>query len=235
MASFSASICCYFNPRPPRGGRHLRPTPFRDSRYFNPRPPRGGRRVQARGIKIHDHFNPRPPRGGRLISHFHLVNVDLFQSTPPARGATTALGKKVDVIEKFQSTPPARGATAARPEAGAGRLYFNPRPPRGGRQPGAGAKPPKGAFQSTPPARGATERTLERGQADGHFNPRPPRGGRQQKQPKFQAVFTTIRQFLQIFPPGSRCFPKIGPPACRKRRKLWCETAEISCALALRT
>ena len=33
----------------------------------------------------------------------------------------------------FQSTPPARGATAAPPEPGRYTIYFNPRPPRGGR------------------------------------------------------------------------------------------------------
>ena len=79
----------YFNPRPPRGGRHtLQPDGDRlsaisihalreegDQRppfdacpthYFNPRPPRGGRRQAARAWAAPSrYFNPRPPRGGR--------------------------------------------------------------------------------------------------------------------------------------------------------------------------
>ena len=55
-----------------------------------------------------------------------------FQSTPPARGATSHT-YMVGFKREFQSTPPARGATR-RPGAGVQELlYFNPRPPRGGR------------------------------------------------------------------------------------------------------
>ena len=78
----------------------------------------------------------------------------------------------------FQSTPPARGATRRRYSRPCSSPYFNPRPPRGGRQ-----RRPKNfrrrtSFQSTPPARGATPgiRPLRHSIAD--FNPRPPRGGR---------------------------------------------------------
>ena len=77
---------------------------------------------------------------------------------------------------------------------------FNPRPPRGGRRPRAGARRRPAPFQPTPPARGATHAGPEahqrmavsthapraggdllgrrrRGVGEG-FNPRPPRGGR---------------------------------------------------------
>ena len=101
----------------------------------------------------------------------------------------------------FQSTPPARGATRRRYSRPCSSPYFNPRPPRGGRQ-----RRPKNfrrstSFQSTPPARGATwwprdgyapetdisihaPREGGDGGGDvpiihkGNFNPRPPRGGR---------------------------------------------------------
>ena len=80
-------------------------------------------------------------------------------------------------------------------------LYFNPRPPRGGRLPDMGGSTPPNIFQSTPPARGATSVMVistgrlvtisihapreggdsdwrYRGACTRYFNPRPPRGGR---------------------------------------------------------
>ena len=59
-----------------------------------------------------------------------------------------------------------------------GIIYFNPRPPRGGR-PAPGM--PTGTFwvfQSTPPARGATGARKQKDRQLRDFNPRPPRGGR---------------------------------------------------------
>ena len=123
-----------------------------------------------------------------------------FQSTPPARGATAENGSN-NGLKLFQSTPPARGATrrgtgqlqvldisihAPREGGDCGvlqrthwLLYFNPRPPRGGRPDrSTGSFALYRKFQSTPPARGATKRKgnlLRRGH---YFNPRPPRGGR---------------------------------------------------------
>ena len=41
--------------------------------------------------------------------------------------------KHTALLPVFQSTPPARGATAARRSTLGHSLYFNPRPPRGGR------------------------------------------------------------------------------------------------------
>ena len=101
-----------------------------------------------------------------------------FQSTPPARGATTPTSGN-DWSRIFQSTPPARGATCWRRGCGAIRpmisihapreggdcsaaatrcshVYFNPRPPRGGRRVVRAQLGVADEFQSTPPARGAT-------------------------------------------------------------------------------
>ena len=123
---------------------------------------------------------------------------------------------------KFQSTPPARGATLEpelpeprytisihAPREGGDRnhsgillflVYFNPRPPRGGRRSPLSSLRNPPVFQSTPPARGATFQLTScpaslifqstppaRGATGGvsgslldtyNFNPRPPRGGR---------------------------------------------------------
>ena len=57
---------------------------------------------------------------------------------------------------RFQSTPPARGATGRVAGSVFWHRHFNPRPPRGGRQPASLGERPHWAFQSTPPARGAT-------------------------------------------------------------------------------
>ena len=101
----------YFNPRPPRGGRHLRgrvrsavlqisihvPREGDDFSsnfsslaccYFNPRPPRGGRPDSNQYFAATNDFNPRPPRGGRRYSRRLDSQVRIFQSTSPARGTT---------------------------------------------------------------------------------------------------------------------------------------------------
>ena len=60
---------CNFYPRPPRGGRPIRP----------PAPCCPGR-----------YFYPRPPRGGRHFHRDHTENRMRFLSTPSARRATAA-------------------------------------------------------------------------------------------------------------------------------------------------
>ena len=104
------------------------------SMYFNPRPPRGGRHA---GLYLaHDvegDFNPRPPRGGRQSMSYFTASQIGFQSTPSARRATVvvqiaivhdrisihALREEGDAwmsgrsatAGTFQSTPSARRAT----------------------------------------------------------------------------------------------------------------------------
>ena len=85
-------------------------------------------RIVARVISIH-----APREGGRRRLSFDSHLGDSFQSTPPARGATE-YPPALQGCASFQSTPPARGATAASPFSWTSRCYFNPRPPRGGRQ-----------------------------------------------------------------------------------------------------
>ena len=146
-----------FYPRPPRGGRPLRPAPQPAYR---------------------SHFYPRPPRGGRQRGGAVLRLGDKFLSTPSARRATGepgtgvvqrgisihALREEGDYVpgsppagaRRFLSTPSARRATnlrhnrkllenisihALREEGdvtqairGQWPTYFYPRPPRGGRQ-----------------------------------------------------------------------------------------------------
>ena len=147
-------------------------------------------------ISIHalrEEGDHRHRRGGHLRLR--------FQSTPSARRATDhrpdlrlrraisihALREEGDYIKtrnpavfpKFQSTPSARRATPSQSRRLPRRRYFNPRPPRGGRQQLATYAPPKQVI--------SIHALREEGDACGclipedvmHFNPRPPRGGRQ--------------------------------------------------------
>lgn len=121
----------------------------------------------------------------------------------------------VDVVTLFQSTPP-RGGRLRRVLAPTSIWHFNPRPPRGGRHGLARKAPAMLVFQTTPPYEGGDCGCTSGTSPSPDFNPRPPRGGRQQKQPKFQAVFTTSRQFFQISPPNSDSISKNKVTCSRK-------------------
>ena len=105
----------------------------------------------------------------------------VFQSTPPARGAT-AISDFCNAVHGFQSTPPARGATKNFQVTFTHFLYFNPRPPRGGRL-----------------------RCHCRGRKRRNFNPRPPRGGR------LKTIYQTSGQpYISIHAPregGDEIYP----------------------------
>ena len=127
-------------------------------------------------------FYPRPPRGGRRLSDRTKPTKKEFLSTPSARRATPTPSTRCWAICRFLSTPSARRATpffglllcevwisihALREEGDWPkglvlilRLYFYPRPPRGGRL----RKPLSWCaiwrFLSTPSARRATSRQL---------------------------------------------------------------------------
>ena len=171
------------------------------ARDFNPRSPRGERHVNAAhgiaylNISIHapregsDHrilgkaaptliISIHAPREGsdRMISIIRCL-LKIFQSTLPARGATIKMVCLLS-LGLFQSTLPARGATKrARylqkridisihaPREGSDVSdrtiiilsgYFNPRSPRGERRSALINRHKNLIFQSTLPARGAT-------------------------------------------------------------------------------
>ena len=78
----------------------------------------------------------------------------------------------------FQSTLPAGGATYYREHVKGAGKYFNPRSPRGERQPLPIAFQVDEKFQSTLPAGGATSFFAVLLAHKKHFNPRSPRGER---------------------------------------------------------
>ena len=144
-----------FNPRPREGGDTKTGSCAGNPADFNPRPREGGERRRVRipqalcDISIH-----APREGGDVSALNKKPTIALFQSTPPARGAT----KKAHyhVLWRYISihAPREGGDASARAEARrecisihAPReggdtpklsptdlgVYFNPRPPRGGR------------------------------------------------------------------------------------------------------
>ena len=147
----------YFNPRPPRGERRPRPRPAALSAKFQSTPSaRRATRYRFHPNHLLSHFNPRPPRGERQSLDYLRGSVRKFQSTPSARRATiNGINNGIENA-KFQSTPSARRATSCICSYSPAGHYFNPRPPRGGRQIPHTLLCLTVEFQSTPSARRAT-------------------------------------------------------------------------------
>ena len=125
-----------------------------------------------------------------------------FQSTPSARRATTGQGT-AEACRLISIHALREEGDPLRPSLPAFALYFNPRPPRGGRLMASSLADRRWRFQSTPSARRATRRPgrkpgscaisihalREEGDSASwtqtwklcNFNPRPPRGGRPAK------------------------------------------------------
>ena len=131
------SFLCYFNPRPPWGGRPSAVQTLWRTDYFNPRPPWGGRRDKSDGTSEEGfNFNPRPPWGGRRNAAWlwffnqyisiHALrgegdamrrgcgsSISIFQSTPSV-GRATFLWAAAGLLAVFQSTPSVGRATPAK-------------------------------------------------------------------------------------------------------------------------
>ena len=135
ITAFLLSNAFYFNPRAPRGARHLCVCSMRCSTYFNPRAPRGARRTQLGLHPCHiKRFQSTCPARGTTMSTAKTLKIKLFQSTCPARGTTKNVKAIADNISNFNPRAP-RGARLAvavliMPAIG----HFNPRAPRGARQ-----------------------------------------------------------------------------------------------------
>ena len=149
-----------FNPRPPCGGRPPRRR-VRNGRCrgFQSTPPvRGATGRDFDILEIGKAISIHAPRAGGDLSAVMRATEDSdisihapraggdtseimaqlrklgFQSTPPVRGATDNWRGGLTWVGEFQSTPPVRGATMLRKYGmDGGFVYFNPRPPCGGR------------------------------------------------------------------------------------------------------
>ena len=145
-----------FYPRPPRGGRPLAlPLAYSPCKFLSTPSARRATSLHDAYRVVLPNFYPRPPRGGRRDLHCFIADFGVFLSTPSARRATYP--------QKYQHQNNPISIHALREEGdGSGamrggiRLYFYPRPPRGGRH-------------SLP---------IRLCQTMQYFYPRPPRGGR---------------------------------------------------------
>ena len=130
-----------FNPRPPRGGRHGRDqTAVIVGRFQSTPPARGATMPVVRVSSGRRHFNPRPPRGGRPAE---------TPSCPADSGSISIHAPREggDYTESLRTRHRVISIHAPR-EGGDWRTQdlpslmqnFNPRPPRGGRQPSTDTK-----------------------------------------------------------------------------------------------
>ena len=102
-----------FNPRTPRGVRQLL-TALRDEqdKNFNPRTPRGVRPELCGLPSGAVNFNPRTPRGVRLLGSMLSSLLSLISIHAPREGCDSDGAEVLRSMQQFQSTHPARGATA---------------------------------------------------------------------------------------------------------------------------
>ena len=207
-----------FNPRSPRGERHVERTLQRVFQCVSIHAPHAGSDVESFGgqfgvVSIHathagsDHFGEQGD-----------ITPSQFQSTLPTRGATVTEVICMDA-EKFQSTLPTRGAT----RCPAWVWYpsgFNPRSPRGERLTSLYAAASDELFQSTLPMRGATTAVLfglgdcpdsihaphagsdtregELSMCTTRFNPRSPRGERPLSGTELEVLYPRQHEHIVI-------------------------------------
>ena len=190
----------YFNPRPPCGGRRASAVDILTTALFQSTSSvwrtTAARRAHGpwRGISIHVlrveddparprsgraqcHFNPRPPCGGRPSSSACTTTGCGFQSTSSVW--RTTLCPALPGGARLISIHVLRVEDDPRPrDGGEARVYFNPRPPCGGRRP-APEMEARPAYISIHVLRVEDDRGPDReaGVAE-DFNPRPPCGGR---------------------------------------------------------
>ena len=147
---------CDFNPRAPRGARHLFGVFHVAVLVFqSTRPARGATPGFYPGRRCSSYFNPRAPRGARPWISDMGDRLEVFQSTRPARGAT-----RVDAgrqgVQGISIHAPREGRDGG-PAGGFGGAGISIHAPREGRDPDSGMiRHLSVAFQSTRPARGAT-------------------------------------------------------------------------------
>ena len=170
-----------FYPRPPRGGRQLTTASWQKARLFLSTP--SARRTTTLELSFYltfQNFYPRPPRGGR---RFCRASDSLSSgiSIHALREEGDQWDANVDQLTRI-SIHALREEGDTRPGRwGSPRIYFYPRPPRGGRPRQPARSPSSCNFYPRPP-RGGRLFVLQKSQIFfDYFYPRPPRGGRREK------------------------------------------------------
>ena len=107
------------------------------------------------------------------MSEITLISIHALREEGDASVTILAI-----TIVVFQSTPSARRATTTTGSPAFRWIYFNPRPPRGGRLGDSADAMSILDFNPRPPRGGRLVVLKNDDLAGGDFNPRPPRGGR---------------------------------------------------------
>ena len=127
--------------------------------YFYPRPPGGGRPLRPSSQAPRDYFYPRPPGGGRLIAVLVLIVTKGISIHALRVEGDWHLRQSCCAAALFLSTPSGWRATRARRWQSATTANFYPRPPGGGRRLVATEPARKARFLSTPSRWRATAKT----------------------------------------------------------------------------
>ena len=129
--------------------------------------------VKGRNARFTISIHALPAEGDKTAVEISAY-LCLFQSTPSPRRATETADNSADIMEISIHALPAEGDRFAPWQVDI-RFYFNPRPPRGGRQVRVHNHSSWRTFQSTPSPRRATIKAARDNQPLPDFNPRPPR------------------------------------------------------------
>ncbi len=119
--------------------------------------PREGHKFSSWSIRsLSTHFNPHAPRGARRRLVVADGRVIKFQSTCPARGTTGGAMVEYTAALPISIHVPREGHDSHKRRQQRSGSHFNPRAPRGARQPQTPPTAQRQPFQSTCPARGTT-------------------------------------------------------------------------------
>ena len=122
-----------FYPRPPRGGRPIRPRRPSPPHNFYPRPPRGGRPLPPLPCAWLANFYPRPPRGGRRLpvgkaGKIRRISIHALREEGDVMGYITIFTERISIHALREE------GDVEDTQLFIKRFNFYPRPPRGGRR-----------------------------------------------------------------------------------------------------
>ena len=107
------TVCGYFYPRPPRGGRPARsPAPPKTSPFLSTPSARRATHCCDTDSITSPHFYPRPPRGGRPLHRVRQLPGRVISIHALREEGDLALKVGRGHAKQFLSTPSARRATA---------------------------------------------------------------------------------------------------------------------------
>ncbi len=164
------------------------------SRGFNPRAPRGARHLLAVNCPSVRLFQSTRPAWGATTDEMDVAKSEDVSIHAPRVGRDPVNPVSTEVRTVSIHAPRVGRDTRGTYISTSG-ISFNPRAPRGARPPPSVGLLKYISFQSTRPAWGATRVTLTRSKDSRSFNPRAPRGARRHR---LQATPCTLDRVPQM-------------------------------------